>query len=179
MTALPAKLKQAGYSTHMVGKWHEGFFGKGIYPSIEDLTHRQDSWLGLRITWMRWKCVQWTSGKTMDLIRAMEHNIMMPTCTMMIWLILYRNMIQANRFSSTSLCTIFMVPSRHPMNGWIYTLSHNRQRRERWRSGSIQQTDPPTMLQRSAGKTNQNCDSTFYSHSSFSIPHRAPIVSFQ
>ena len=32
MTALPAKLKQAGYSTHMVGKWHEGFFKSQYLP---------------------------------------------------------------------------------------------------------------------------------------------------
>ena len=32
MTLIPAKLKQAGYSTHMVGKWHEGFFQDKYLP---------------------------------------------------------------------------------------------------------------------------------------------------
>ena len=32
MTMLPAKLKQAGYDTHIVGKWHEGFFQKKFLP---------------------------------------------------------------------------------------------------------------------------------------------------
>ena len=32
MTMLPAKLKQAGYHTHMVGKWHQGFFDPAFLP---------------------------------------------------------------------------------------------------------------------------------------------------
>ena len=32
MTTLPAKLKQVGYSTHIVGKWHEGFFEEKYLP---------------------------------------------------------------------------------------------------------------------------------------------------
>ena len=31
-TTLPAKLKQAGYSTHIVGKWHEGFYDPAFLP---------------------------------------------------------------------------------------------------------------------------------------------------
>ena len=32
MTMLPAKLKQAGYKTHMIGKWHQGFFDPAYLP---------------------------------------------------------------------------------------------------------------------------------------------------
>ena len=32
MTMLSTKLKGAGYITHLVGKWHEGFFQKKFIP---------------------------------------------------------------------------------------------------------------------------------------------------
>ena len=32
MTMLPAKLKKGGYNTHMVGKWHEGYFDPAYLP---------------------------------------------------------------------------------------------------------------------------------------------------
>jgi len=32
MTAMPRKLKEAGYATHMVGKWHVGFENEGMTP---------------------------------------------------------------------------------------------------------------------------------------------------
>ena len=32
MTMLPAKLKKGGYSTHMVGKWHQGFYDPAFIP---------------------------------------------------------------------------------------------------------------------------------------------------
>ena len=32
MTMLPAKLKKAGYATHIVGKWHEGFYERKYLP---------------------------------------------------------------------------------------------------------------------------------------------------
>lgn len=32
MTMIPAKLKKAGYKTHMVGKWHEGFYDPAYLP---------------------------------------------------------------------------------------------------------------------------------------------------
>jgi arylsulfatase A-like enzyme len=32
MTMIPAKLKTAGYKTHMVGKWHEGFYQSKYIP---------------------------------------------------------------------------------------------------------------------------------------------------
>jgi len=51
MTAMPRKLKEGGYSTHMVGKWHVGLdhpsatpHGRGFDTSMGYLTAAEDHW---------------------------------------------------------------------------------------------------------------------------------------
>merc|ERR1711981_790943 len=51
MTAMPKKLKQAGYATHMVGKWHVGFqspamtpHGRGFDTSFGYFDGAEDHW---------------------------------------------------------------------------------------------------------------------------------------
>jgi len=34
MTMLSAKLNETGYSTHVVGKWHQGFFEEKYFPQV-------------------------------------------------------------------------------------------------------------------------------------------------
>ena len=74
MTTLPAKLKQAdSYSTHMVGRWHEGFFSKEYLPinrgcdmSSGFLTGSEDHMNELKMSLL-------TFGTMMDLMQTMEH----------------------------------------------------------------------------------------------------------
>ena len=81
MTTLPSKLKQAGYATHMVGKWHEGFattdylpINRGFDSSSGFLNGGEDHMhevIGCAVDF----------GRMMLQILAMER--MMPMCSVM------------------------------------------------------------------------------------------------
>ena len=119
MTMLPAKLKQAGYSTHMVGKWHLGFFDPAYLPVSRGFDTSSGFLYGVEdhMTEIQGCAVDYWKNKAPDTRNGMYDSY---THIALMSLKLLRNMTHLSLSFSIFHYTMFMDLFKHLRNGLIY-----------------------------------------------------------